>query len=308
MLDRDLLYQKFIVEDKSVEEVAKYFNTTIGSINYWNKKYNFHKRKEWKNEEIEYLKENFSSEPIGEIARKLNRNVSAVILKSRRLRIGSISANMDNLSAYQLGKALGIQARDVVNFINKYGLKARKVKLIKRRVYRIKLSNFWKWAELNKDKIHWEKVEKNILGKEPPWVDDARKEIDIANKKKYTKWSEYEKDKLRFYYNKGLTYKEIANKLNRGIATVQAMRKKMGLPNKTIELKWQDEEIGILIDMAFKGYKDEEIAEELGRSKKMVVYKKANLREKGILPNFRKIKKLSQPVSKNDNSINSNSL
>ena len=308
MLDRDLLYQKFIVEDKSVEEVAKYFNTTIGSINYWNKKYNFHKRKEWKNEEIEYLKENFSSEPIGEIARKLNRSVSAVILKSRQLRMGSISANMDNLSAYQLGKALGIQARDVVNFINKYGLKARKVKLIKRRVYRIKLSNFWKWAELNKDKIHWEKVEKNILGKEPQWVDVARKETDITSKKKYSKWSKYEKAKLKFYYNKGLTYKEIANRLNRGIATVRAMRKKMGLPNKIIELKWQDEEVEILIDMAFKGYKDEEIAEELGRSKKMVVYKKANLREKGILPNFRKIKKLSQPVSKNDNSINSNSL
>ena len=162
MLDRDLLYQKFIVEDKSVEEVAKYFNTTIGSINYWNKKYNFHKRKEWKNEEIEYLKENFGSQPIEEIARKLNRNVSAVILKSRRLRIGSISANMDNLNTVQLGDALGIQAKDVISFITKYGLKARKVKLIKRRVYRIKLSNFWKWAELNKDKIHWEKVEKNI--------------------------------------------------------------------------------------------------------------------------------------------------
>ena len=88
MLDRDLLYQKFIVEDKSVEEVAKYFNTTIGSINYWNNKYNFHKRKEWKNEEIEYLKENFGSQPIGEIARKLNRSVSAVILKSRKLRMG----------------------------------------------------------------------------------------------------------------------------------------------------------------------------------------------------------------------------
>lgn len=307
MLDRDLLYQKFIVEDKSVEEVAKYFNTTIGSINYWNKKYNFHKRKEWKNEEIEYLKENFGSEPIEEIARKLNRSVSAVLLKSRRLRIGSISANMDNLNTVQLGDALGIQARDVVNFINKYGLKARKVKLIKRRVYRIKLSNFWKWAELNKDKIHWEKVEKNILGKEPPWVDDARKEIDIATKKKYTKWSEYEKDKLKFYYNKGLTYKEIANKLNRGIATVQAMRKKMGLPNKIIELKWQDEEVEILIDMAFKGYTDEQMAEELGRSKKMITNKKQSLRKQGILPDFRHKRSCSSRQTKS-NSTNSSSL
>lgn len=307
MLDRDLLYQKFIVEDKSVEEVAKYFNTTIGSINYWNKKYNFHKRKEWKNEEIEYLKENFGSEPIEEIARKLNRSVSAVLLKSRRLRIGSISANMDNLNTVQLGDALGIQAKDVISFITKYGLKARKVKLIKRKVYRIKLSNFWKWAELNKNRIHWDKVEKNVLGKEPPWVDDARKETDITSKKKYSKWSKYEKDKLKFYYNKGLTYKEIANRLNRGIATVQAMRKKMGLPNKIIELKWQDEEIEILIDMAFKGYKDEEIAEELGRSKKMVVYKKANLREKGILPDFRHKRSCSSRQTKS-NSTNSSSL
>lgn len=307
MLDRDLLYKKFIVEDKSVEEVAKYFNTTIGSINYWNKKYNFHKRKEWKNEEIEYLKENFGSEPIEEIARKLNRSVSAVLLKSRRLRIGSISANMDNLNTVQLGDALGIQAKDVICFITKYGLKARKVKLIKRKVYRIKLSNFWKWAELNRNRIHWDKVEKNVLGKEPPWVDDARKETDITSKKKYSKWSKYEKDKLKFYYNKGLTYKEIANRLNRGIATVQAMRKKMGLPNKIIELKWQDEEIEILIDMAFKGYKDEEIAEELGRSKKMVVYKKANLREKGILPDFRHKRSCSSRQTKS-NSTNSSSL
>lgn len=307
MLDRDLLYKKFIIEDKTIKEVAEELNVTPKAVFYWNQKYNFHKRKEWKNEEIEYLKENFGSEPIEEIARKLNRSVSAVILKSRRLRMGSISANMDNLSAYQLGKALGIQARDVISFITKYGLKARKVKLIKRKVYRIKLNNFWKWAELNKNRIHWDKVEKNVLGKEPPWVDDARKEIDIATKKKYTKWSEYEKDKLKFYYNKGLTYKEIANRLNRGIATVQAMRKKMGLPNKIIELKWQDEEIEILIDMAFKGYKDEEIAEELGRSKKMVVYKKANLREKGILPDFRHKRSCSSRQTKS-NSTNSSSL
>lgn len=307
MLDRDLLYKKFIVEDKTIKEVAEELNVTPKAVFYWNQKYNFHKRKEWKNEEIEYLKENFGSEPIEEIARKLNRSVSAVILKSRRLRMGSISANMDNLSAYQLGKALGIQARDVVNFINKYGLKARKVKLIKRRVYRIKLSNFWKWAELNKDKIHWEKVEKNILGKEPQWVDVARKETDITSKKKYSKWSKYEKDKLKFYYNKGLTHKEIANKLNRGVSTIQIMKKKLGLPDRLIELKWQDEEIKILIDMAFKGYTDEQMAEELGRSKKMITNKKQSLRKQGILPDFRHKRSCSSRQTKS-NSTNSSSL
>ena len=61
MLDRDLLYQKFIVEDKSVEEVAKYFNTTIGSINYWNKKYNFHKRKKKCRHEILSIPGNLQS-------------------------------------------------------------------------------------------------------------------------------------------------------------------------------------------------------------------------------------------------------
>lgn len=292
MIDKEILYQKFIIEDKTIKEIANELNVTKDTVYYWNKKYNFHKRKEWSNKEIDYLERFYGERSIEYIAQKLGRKPSAILRKARRIGLGAMTDYTDNLTTVQLAKALNVFQGTIKNLIKRYGLPARRQKLYKGYVYKISIENFWKWAEQNKQRIHWENVEKNVLGKEPLWVDEARK-VTLVQKKRYTKWSDYEIEQLKFYYNKGLSFDEIAKKLNRTESTVRNMIPKLGISNRLIILKWQKEEVDLLVDLSLKGYTDKYIAEKLGRSKSMVRGKKTDLRKQGILPDFR-YKKVAQ--------------
>lgn len=292
MIDKEILYQKFIIEDKTIKEIANELNATKDTVSYWNKKYNFHKRKEWSNKEIDYLERFYGERPIEYIAQKLGRKPSAILRKARRIGLGAMTDYTDNLTTVQLAKALNVFQGTIKNLIKRYGLPARRQKLYKGYVYKINVESFWKWAEQNKQRIHWENVEKNVLGKEPLWVDEARK-VTLVQKKRYTKWSDYEIEQLKFYYNKGLSFDEIAKKLNRTESTVRNMIPKLGISNRLIILKWQKEEVDLLVDLSLKGYTDKYIAEKLGRSKSMVRGKKTDLRKQGILPDFR-YKKVAQ--------------
>lgn len=292
MIDKEILYQKFIIEDKTIKEISNELNVTKDTVYYWNKKYSFHKRKEWSNKEIDYLERFYGERSIEYIAQKLGRKPSAVLRKARRIGLGAMTDYTDNLTTVQLAKALNVFQGTIKNLIKRYGLPARKQKLYKGYVYKINVESFWKWAEHNKQRIHWENVEKNVLGKEPLWVNMARR-VDPTQKKRFTKWSDYEIEQLKFYYNKGLSFNEIAEKLNRTEVTVRDKITKLGISNRLIILKWQKEEIDLLIDLSLKGYTDKYIAEKLGRSKSMVRGKKTELRKQGILPDFR-YKKVAQ--------------
>ena len=292
MIDKEILYQKFIIEDKTIKEIANELNVTKNTVSYWNKKYNFHKRKEWSNEEIDYLERFYGEKSIEYIAKKFKRKPSAVLRKARRMGLGAMTNYADNLTTVQLSKALNVYQGTIKNLIKRYGLPARKQKLYKGYVYKINVESFWKWAEHNKQRIHWENVEKNVLGKEPLWVNMARR-VDPTQKKRFTKWSDYEIEQLKFYYNKGLSFNEIAEKLNRTEVTVRGKITKLGISNRLIILKWQKEEVELLVDLSLKGYTDKYIAEKLGRSKSMVRGKKTELRKQGILPDFR-YKKVAQ--------------
>lgn len=292
MIDKEILYQKFIIEDKTIKEIANELNVTKDTVSYWNKKYNFHKRKEWSNKEIDYLERFYGERSIEYIAQKLGRKPSAILRKARRIGLGAMTDYTDNLTTVQLAKALNVFQGTIKNLIKRYGLPARRQKLYKGYVYKINVESFWKWAEQNKQRIHWENVEKNVLGKEPLWVDKARK-VTLVQKKRFTKWSDYEIEQLKFYYNKGLSLDEIAKNLNRTEVAVKAKITKLGISNRLIILKWQKEEVDLLVDLSLKGYTDKYIAEKLGRSKSMVGGKKTELRKQGILPDFR-YKKVAQ--------------
>lgn len=306
MLDRDLLYKKFIIEDKTIKKVAEELNVTKDTVSYWNKKYNFYKRKKWKNEEIDYLKRFYGERSIEYIAKKLKRKPYAVLRKARRIGLGSMADYTDSLTPYQLAKALNVHPGTIKNLIKRYGLPARKQKLYKGYVYKINVESFWKWAENNKQRIHWENVEINILGKEPLWVNMARR-VSPTQKKRFVRWSAYEIEQLKFCYNKGLSLDKIAKKLNRTKNSVRTMISNLGISNRLLKLNWKKEEIDLLIDLSFKGYTNKYIAEELGRSQDMVRDKKADLRKQGILPDFRYKKSCPSRQTKG-NSINSNSL
>lgn len=242
----------------------------------------------WKQEEIDFLQDNLGVLSYKAIGKKLNRTSEAVKSKCKKLRLGGGTLVSDCLTTAELGRAIGRDKSTIVRYIKNNGLPARKKVLAsKRAYYQISLTNFWRWAEKNKELIKWDKFEEGSLGLEPKWVKEVRRKSFSKPRNRETYWTEKEDKLLKFYWNSGKDLGELANILKRSYGAVNARAKKLNLKRKMIEIKWKDIEVEILIKMANEGFTNVQIAEKLGRSTLSVRGKRTNLVSVGLLPNMR---------------------
>lgn len=132
---------------------------------------------------------------------------------------------------------------------------------------------FWKWAENHSSMIEWNKVEKNVLGAEPEWVDEMRtskiRSTDLSTKKK--KWSKDEIEKLRWMLNQyKFTYPEICQELGRSHGAVKRKIHDLGIKQRPVYLpntkKYSTEEVNEILRLYEKGYSFKQISTKLGRS------------------------------------------
>lgn len=246
----------------------------------------------WTEEEIEYLCEYYGKTTIKVISKKLNRTERSIEMKAKRLGIAALT-NTEKIAAQNLADAFNIDIHVVTdNWIKNKGLKAqyKSIKSDKKKFWRINIEEFWKWANKNRDIINFYKLEKNILGKEPKWVDEQRK-IDFKRRprREKIKWNNREDEVLKTFW-KHRKAKEIAIMLNRSEASVLRRASRLGLERKNIVLPWQKIEIETLIEMKLDGALDKEIAWELGRDEGQVSWKRKELIKNGLLDwKYRKV-------------------
>lgn len=229
------------------------------------------KGKIWTSEEDEFLIEKWGNSSVKYISKKLKRSVKAVKIRAFRLDLGEFHSAGDLLMVKDLIIALGYSYVEQV--IDKFVMNDFPIKYIeyhKKRYRKVSIEDFWKWAEKNKDVVNFAFFEKNMLGKEPSWVDEKRK-IDKAN---YTNrkvlWT---KDQERLLVAKARTGKytldQLALEFNR---TEQAVRRKLFDLGEPILYKarsknrYTPEEEQIILDMRAKGFDFTIIARELNRS------------------------------------------
>ena len=126
------------------------------------------KYKKWSESEIEFLKENYGIKSIKSISKILDRTEVAVRVKVGRLHL--VKNDGDFITLHQLVVALGLgnSYSNVKRKFLKNGLKTN-------RSNSLTIDYFWEWAEKHKHILDFSKFEKNLLGKEPSWVDEKRK-------------------------------------------------------------------------------------------------------------------------------------
>ena len=282
LVSKEQIEELYIKQGLSKAETAKRLG--IGNTTLWNycNKYGVKNTRFWTDEEIAYLENNFGKYSLKKLSKKLNKSEDAIRGKCTRLGLTSALSNTELLNTNELAKVLGVHRKTIWNYIKDKGLPAKKqVVLRKGEFWRVDVTDFWKWLELNKDLINLSKFEKNILGPEPEWVDKKRRN-DIRDRSRRNKnWSEFEVNYLKANY-KFKSYKEIAEFLNRSHTSVQVKAQKLNL-TKVVEIKWRDIEIKTLIQMKKAGHTDVKIAEELGRSLSSVDWKRKELLKSGLL-------------------------
>lgn len=235
--------------------------------------------KTWTQEEIDFLEDKYGILSIKAIAAHLNRTPGAIINKKVKMRLGSFLESGEYVTFNQLVKALnitgGIGYKQTSWIKNKrFPIKYKQVLECKFQI--VYLKDFWRWAKKNRTMINWARVEKNVLGLEPDWVDDQRKADFIKSTKiKVTPWTIQEDETLKsmlkaFKYS----YEDLSKALHRTNGAIQRRILDLGIKERPLKadnhIKWTDEEYFKLGEMIKHHYSYELMAEELGKSSKAI--------------------------------------
>lgn len=232
--------------------------------------------KTWTKKEITYLEESWGKYSIKAIAKSLDRTVNAVKLKAQRLGLSDARFHFDGITINQLAEAINVSYSILKNWIKLYGFPAKKKLFAEEsRVLIVRYDDFWKWAEQNKHMIDFSRIEKNILGSEPDWV-EVKRNADLIKKSKIKRsksnaWTKAEDNTLKGMLNAySYTYPEIARRLNRSEGAIRTRIKDLGLKQRPVRLnnhiKYTEEEVRLIVDLYEKGYCLEDIADRINKS------------------------------------------
>lgn len=180
------------------------------------------KRPNWTAEDCDYLESYWGARSVPTIAKKLNRTQQAVLLKAKQMNLGPTKQDPDRLTARELARMLKIDIHTVTDYwVKKCGLMAQqRVTRIKQRFWRIKISDFWIWAESNQEKFDSRRFARDVLGKEPDWMRMKRQRDKHLPVRRLQKWTEAEDARLISLFKSGLTQQEIGNRLGRSKSAV----------------------------------------------------------------------------------------
>lgn len=245
------------------------------------------KRRFWTKEEDDYVMERAGKASSKTIADNLGRTKVAVDSRMYKLGISDIRATTGMITAYKLSTVLNVDSHTVYLWISDFGLKATYKRIRdKGKYYLIDPADFWKWADINRERINFSKIEPKALLPEPDWFEEQCKKdyYDIPRRRRAI-WSKQEDSKLIDLFKLNYSVSAIASDLGRSESAIQRKISKLRtagkLPMCNIQIRWTDQEIAMLLELEEQGLNDKEIAYELGREKDHIVGKRQLMRKHG---------------------------
>ena len=237
------------------------------------------RNRNWTKQEEEYLEENWGQIAIPTLAKNLNRSEDAIRVRAQRLQLGAFLDAGDYMTMNQLTLVLkghNINTYYMTSWVKNKGFPVKYKKVGQDRFRVVCLEDFWKWAEKHRDFFDWSKVEKNILGKEPAWVDEKRREQFQRNRQyKTTPWTKAE-DELLISLLKEQKYgfHEISKRLGRTAGAIQRRCCDLKTPYRPVKAEnhntWMQEELDLLAEMIREQRSYEYMADKLDRSSKAI--------------------------------------
>lgn len=228
-------------------------------------------RKNWTQDEIEYLEKNYETKSIKLIAKNLDRSYNSVVLKIKRLGL-SLKGDENYINIADFCDLTGISRSTIEYWIRNVSFPTKKTGKYRK----IRIDTFWKWASENKSIINWKSFHKDCLPPEPNWVDILRTKNDSKSTRR--DWTTQEEQRLKdLLAMERYTYQEIANLLNRTHGAIKRKiydLKLLHTPVYTDKHRlYSDDEIETIINLKEAGYTISTISLKVNRSE-------AGIREK----------------------------
>lgn len=183
------------------------------------------------NSEIQYLKENVGQLKLSTIARNLDRPYDSIQIKLNRLGMGNTRTQSGAITMGELARFIQVDRKTVQGWVERHQLPCTKrITRKSKSFYFIDPLEFWIWAETNKEKIDFSKIEKNVLAPEPSWVEKERakdKQRGTGRIINYRTWTTKENQRLVQLKEQGLNFVQIATELGRTRESVEKKYKRI---------------------------------------------------------------------------------
>lgn len=237
------------------------------------------RKRNWTKEEERYLEDHWGQIAIPTLAKTLNRSEDAIRVRAQRLHLGAFLEAGEYITMNQLMLALRgvtVSTYYMTSWVKNKDFPMKYKRVGQNRFRIVYLEDFWKWAEKHRDFIDWSKVEENILGKEPAWVREKRREhYQTGRQYKTTPWTKSE-DALLISLLREQRYglHEISRRLGRTAGAVQRRCCDLGTPYRPVKAEshntWTEDDLDLLAEMIKEHRSYEYMAERLGRSSKAI--------------------------------------
>jgi len=228
----------------------------------------------WTQEDEDLLDDLWSSpKSVKAIARRLGRTEGAVSRKAIKLGLGPkldagewVSAR--NLYAAVTGNIKKSYGRSCFIFLRDFPRK--KVTIGKKHFFVVYLSDWWKWAEKNKESISFAKFEPLALGVEPDWVAKKRHD-DFAEKQMTSRgkpWTKMDDVRLEHMVTEGKDINYVCRELKRSEMMVKARCYILGLDrpiNPVAHHPWSRHQHILLRELILEGKPWTLIAQSVGK-------------------------------------------
>lgn len=171
---------KELLNDYTTFEVAELLDRSEESIVVRAKKIGIEidqMNRKWTTEEEELLSDLWGEKPIEYIAKVLNRTETALINRSYVLGLGSqIENNYDGLTIPEISNLFLVGTITILTSWVVLGLKIHTRKISNNKSYKyVTINELFEFLERNQNIWDSRVLEKNILGKEPEWLQEKRK-------------------------------------------------------------------------------------------------------------------------------------
>jgi biotin operon repressor len=145
----------------------------------------------WTIEECNFLKDNIGTYSMAYIGKALGRTETAVLVKAKRLNLGSYKSNSDKITVADVCKILDIDRKGVYRMI-----RLGKIKYQRKRIRNKSFQYFFDYEYIVKFAEQYQK-------------------------QNFRKWTPYEVSRLKFLVLIGYTYKQIGKELGRSEAAIE---------------------------------------------------------------------------------------
>ena len=215
-------------QSQSDSELAEMVGHTAASVNARRQRLGLKHREsskgpDWSREEVELMQELWGTYTIPQIAKRLNRSVLAVKVKSGRLGLGRYVNSSQYITANQAAVLLQVDNHTVTDVWIPAGLRFTwKAPQGKRKYRYIRMDDLLEWLRENPDRWDSRRVELFALGSEPEWLKEKRKADLTRPARRALKWTPDEDSRLVTMFRRGdRTYAEMGAELGRSPDAVE---------------------------------------------------------------------------------------